>query len=58
MVHQKTARDWNREVYFSQVLERVHSVPHGALWGAEKEAGPGVHALVRVYGWRVSGFLS
>lgn len=52
-------RNWNREIYYSQVLEEVHSILPGTRGEgqvkvqAEREGGPGTHAFMQL---RVEGF--
>ena len=47
-------RNWNREVYYSQVLEEVHSTPQGVTQrgqgreeSGQRETGPGAHSFIR-----------
>ena len=52
-------RNWNREAYYSQVLEEVHSIPQGAKGEVKavcREAGSGAHASIKVRGWSALGF--
>lgn len=52
-------RKWNREVYFSQVLEEAPCTHWGATWGGwgrvQKDAWPGARAFTRACGWECLG---
>lgn len=48
--------NWNRKVYYSQVLEEVRGKPWGSTWKSEvrvqtESAGPGTHDFTRVPWW-------
>lgn len=59
----KTIGSWNREVYYSQVLEDVQRMPKEATWEGqgrvqtEEDAGPRAHALIRLCEWSALAFL-
>lgn len=50
-------RSWNREVYYSQVLEEVHGMlgeDTGEVQGralAVREAGTGAHPFISIFRW-------
>ena len=57
-------RNWNREMYYSQVMEEVPSMPWGATWGSQgiietdKDAEPEALLFIRVCGWDALWFPS